>query len=195
MPDRTPGKAQLREELRRRRRDLSRAAQIAAAESATRHIAKLPHWPVARRVALYLANDGEIDTLPLSSLCRNAGKQVFLPVIDAQNSLAFVEWADGAELVANRYGIPEPSTAAPPCATAELDIIFLPLVAWDRRGGRLGMGGGFYDRALAAGPTAAVLVGLAHTLQEVNRVPADEWDIPLDFVVTESFLHKCRIET
>jgi 5-formyltetrahydrofolate cyclo-ligase len=67
----------------------------------------------------------------------------------------------------------------------------MPLVGWDRQGGRLGMGGGFYDRALA-GIKGPLLVGLAHAVQEVPQVPIDDWDVPLDFVVTESALHQCR---
>jgi 5-formyltetrahydrofolate cyclo-ligase len=181
----------LRKELRQRRRGLSPSAQINAAEKITASIIQLPPWAAARRIALYLANDGEINTLPLSDLCRGAGKQLFLPVIGEQDTLTFAAWDDDGELVANRFGILEPAPTSARCAASELDIIILPLVAWDRRGGRLGMGGGFYDRALA-GVEGAALVGLAHALQEVPRVPRDNWDIPLDFVVTETALHRCR---
>jgi 5-formyltetrahydrofolate cyclo-ligase len=77
------------------------------------------------------------------------------------------------------------------CPVAELDIIFLPLVGWDRSGGRLGMGGGFYDRTLAklSGP---VLVGLSHAEQEVAEVPREEWDVPLQFVVTDTEMVRCQ---
>jgi 5-formyltetrahydrofolate cyclo-ligase len=116
---------------------------------------------------------------------------LFLPVIGEQNLMTFAEWTPGSELVANRYGIPEPPRAAQRCEIAALDIIAMPLVAWDRAGGRLGMGGGFYDRALA-GTKNSLLVGLAHSVQELRQVPRDDWDIPLDFVVTESALHCCQ---
>ncbi|MDH5171721.1 MAG: 5-formyltetrahydrofolate cyclo-ligase [Gammaproteobacteria bacterium] len=191
MPDRPPDKTRLRQEMRRRRQALGPSIQQAAAEAATNQITRLPHWPGARRIALYLANDGEVDTGPMSGLCRSSGKQLFLPVIDDQNLLAFARWIEGGELVANRYGIPEPALDSPRCPTAELDILVMPLVAWDRQGGRLGMGGGFYDRALA-GIRGPLLVGLAHSVQEVAQVPREDWDIPLDFVVTESALHRCQ---
>jgi len=193
MPDRHPSKSQLRQEMRRRRQALGPLSQRAAAEAATDHITRLAAWPHARRVALYLANDGEVDTSPLAALCRNSGKQLFLPVIDAQNLLEFVEWNDGSELLSNRFGIPEPPAHSARCPAAELDILVVPLVAWDRRGGRLGMGGGLYDRALA-GIIGPVLVGLAHAVQEVAQVPREDWDIPLDFVITPGALHQCRAD-
>ena len=191
MPDRPPCKATLREQLRQRRRALSPQHQSAAATSVATHIARIPRWTTASRVALYLASDGEIDTAPLSADCRAAGKQLFLPVIGEKNLMAFAEWPQGSELTANRYGIPEPPPAAQRCAAAALDIIVLPLVAWDETGGRLGMGGGFYDRALA-GVNGPLLVGLAHSVQQLPQVPRDDWDVPLDFVVTENALHCCQ---
>jgi 5-formyltetrahydrofolate cyclo-ligase len=191
MPDRHPSKAQLRQEMRRRRQALGPLSQLAAAEAASDHITRLAAWPSARRVALYLANDGEVDTSPLAALCRLSGKQLFLPVIEQTNLLEFVEWASGDELLPNRFGIPEPPAHSPRCPATGLDIMVLPLVAWDRRGGRLGMGGGFYDRALA-GIKGPVLVGLAHAVQEVPQLPREDWDIALDFVITPSALHQCR---
>jgi 5-formyltetrahydrofolate cyclo-ligase len=193
MPDRHPSKSQLRQDMRRRRQALEPLSQRAAAEAATNHLTRLPAWPGARRIALYLASDGEVDTRPLAARCRDSGKQLFLPVIDQRNLLQFAEWVDGVELLPNRYGIPEPPDSSARCPAAELDILVLPLVAWDRGGGRLGMGGGFYDRALA-GIDGPVLVGLAHALQEVPQVPRDDWDITLDFVATDSDLHQCRRE-
>ena len=191
MPDRPPCKALLREELRQRRRALSPQEQSAAARTVAIHIARIPGWPTARRIALYLASDGEIDTAPLSADCRAAEKQLFLPVIDDNNLMEFAEWKPGSELATNRYGIPEPPRAAQRCAAAALDIIVLPLVAWDSTGGRLGMGGGYYDRALA-GVNGPLLIGLAHAVQQVQQVPRDDWDIPLDYVVTDSALHCCQ---
>jgi len=191
MQDQSACKAQLRQQLRALRRGLDPAAQLAAAEAASRHITELPGWRSIRRIALYLAQDGEIDTAPLQALCRSSGKQVFLPIIDDGDRLGFAEWIRDDQLVANRYGIPEPGTDAPRCDPSELDAIVMPLVGWDRKGGRLGMGGGFYDRSLegVAGP---LLVGLAHSLQQLARVPRDDWDISLNFVVTESALLDCQ---
>ena len=191
MSDSKLSKAQLRNELRQRRQALGPAEQLAAAKAAAAFILQLPDWPGARRIALYLAADGEIDTGELAQLARSQDKQLFLPVIERDNHLSFAAWLPGSHLAANRYGIPEPSGDAKRCATNTLDIIFLPLVGWDLHGGRLGMGGGFYDRTLA-GTSGPVLVGLAHGNQQVDRIPREDWDIPLDFIATDTALYCCQ---
>ena len=188
----TSSKTQLREHLRQQRRALSPEAQLGAATAAASKITRLPGWPPAKRIALYLANDGEIDTSPLAALCREEGKQLFLPVIQEQGELEFARWDSDLTLQTNRFGIPEPGSDAERCDLSALDIVILPLVAWDSQGGRLGMGGGYYDRALA-GVSGPLLVGLAHALQQVPRVPRDAWDISMDFVLTDSALHYCKV--
>jgi 5-formyltetrahydrofolate cyclo-ligase len=189
MPDTQPTKNQLRTELRRRRKALGHAQQHAAALALTRSVSELPHWANAQRIALYLAADGEIDTQPLATLARDLGKQLYLPVIDSDDRLSFARWDAHDSLSNNRYDIPEPPANAARCPASNLDIIFLPLVGWDKRGGRLGMGGGFYDRSLSdvAGP---LLVGLAHELQQVDDIPRENWDVLLDYVATEAALYR-----
>lgn len=184
-------KAQLRSTLRQRRKILSSCAQHTAAQALLHAIEDLPTWTQAQRIALYLAADGEIDTRPLEVTARSLGKQVFLPVINDDDSLSFAHWQTDDTLVRNRYNIPEPSAAAARCPPSALDILFLPLVGWDRRGGRLGMGGGFYDRTLS-GITAPLLVGLAHDNQQVAEIPRDNWDVALDYVATDTALYRCQ---
>lgn len=187
----SPSKTELRSTLRQRRRRLDEEQQQAAARSLCHHVEMLPAWPAARCVALYLAADGEIATEFIGSRARTLGKTVFLPVIGSDNTMEFAEWTKSCQLATNRYGIPEPPRDAARCPAAELDIIFLPLVGWDRCGGRLGMGGGFYDRTLA-GLSGPVLAGLGHTQQEVPEVPREAWDVPLHFVVTDTELVRCQ---
>ncbi|HEY6130687.1 MAG TPA: 5-formyltetrahydrofolate cyclo-ligase [Halioglobus sp.] len=189
MSDTRSRKTQLRSDLRRRRKNLSSAQQLAAAQALTRSIGELPIWASAERIALYLAADGEIDTLPLEKMARNLDKLLFLPVICADNSLGFARWDAGDTLSNNRYDIPEPPGTAARCPASNLDIIFLPLVGWDLRGGRLGMGQGFYDRTLA-GISGPVLVGLAHDSQQVEDVPKESWDIAMDFIATDAALYR-----
>jgi 5-formyltetrahydrofolate cyclo-ligase len=191
MPDANPSKAQLRSTLRHRRQALSADQQGLAARAVSGHIADLPGWSTAQRIALYLAADGEIDTTPLSKLGRAQHKQLFLPVIEADNSLRFAEWRPDSVLSKNRFGIPEPPAQARCCPAQDLDIVFLPLVGWDLQGGRLGMGGGFYDRTLA-GITGPLLVGLAHANQQVDCIPREEWDISLNFIASDAALHICK---
>jgi 5-formyltetrahydrofolate cyclo-ligase len=189
----TLSKAQLRRQMRLQRQALDPPAQLSAASAVSRHIIGLPGWAEATRIALYLANDGEIESSSLEAVCRKEGKQLFLPVIEEHSELVFASWDTNTTLQANRFGIPEPARDAKRCNASALDIVVLPLVAWDLQGGRLGMGGGFYDRAFAEvkGP---LLVGLAHSQQQVPLVPRDPWDIAMDFVVTDTALHRCKVE-
>ena len=187
MPDSRQKKLRLRSELRERRRALTEQAQAAAAATAAQHIIALPQWPHARRIAVYLAADGELDTGPLTDFARRQGKQLFLPIIQPDNSLSFARWHSGDSLTRNSLGIPEPGPDASRCPARELDIIFLPLVGWDRQGSRLGMGGGFYDRSLA-GIHGPLLIGLAHSCQEAEQIPQEDWDIPLDYIATDDAL-------
>lgn len=190
MPDRTLCKAQLRKKLRSQRQALTTSAQQIAATRVVDHFIQLPRWQSSRRIALYLPNDGEIGTACLATRCREAGKQLFLPVITGSGLLEFASWTADDELVLNRFGIPQPLEKARRCPVADLDILTLPLVAWDHLGGRLGMGGGFYDRTLA-GSGGTLTVGLAHALQQISKVPQDDWDIALNFVATDTALHYC----
>jgi 5-formyltetrahydrofolate cyclo-ligase len=163
MPEAKQTKTQLRSDLRQRRQSLGQEQQLQAARDMAQQVASLPLWHDAQRIALYLAADGEIDTGPLAEAARDLGKQLFLPLIHA-----------GSEQ----------------CAPEALEIIFLPLVAWDKSGHRLGMGSGFYDRTLD-GIKGPLRVGLAHEVQQVASVPHDPWDIALHFVATNAALYRC----
>jgi 5-formyltetrahydrofolate cyclo-ligase len=189
MMDNQSSKSRLRSLLRQRRQAIPTSAQRAAAHALTHSVFQLPDWHNARRIAVYMAADGEIDPLPLASAARSAGKQLFLPIINPDLHLHFALWEDETVLEANRYNIPEPPGSAALCLAPDLDIVFLPLVGWDLRGGRLGMGGGFYDRTLAAveGP---VLVGLGYDAQQVAELPRDCWDVELHYVATEVALYR-----
>jgi 5-formyltetrahydrofolate cyclo-ligase len=189
MTDLASSKAELRTTLRQRRQALAHADRAAAAHSLAVNAATLPNWIDARRIAIYLPADSEIDTAALVLAARALGKQVYLPVIQPDKRLVFAQWRSGDTLVANRYNIPEPVADARRCAAEQLDIIFIPVVGWDGTGARLGMGGGFYDRTLhhISGP---VLVGLAYEMQRAAAIPTADWDIGLQYVVTEAALHR-----
>lgn len=142
------------------------------------------HWFArARSLAIYVASDGEIDPSPLIRAALAAGKRVLLPRL-RHNRLEFVVYCPGGLLRRNRFGIPEPRGVA--VAVEQIDVIFMPLVGFDRAGRRLGMGGGFYDRTLARKKRRGTrLIGLAHACQEVSQLPDEAWDVPLTGVVTE----------
>ena len=184
-------KTDLRKSLRQRRNALSAPQQLTAANTLVDSVLKLPTWTGAKHIAMYLANDGEIDTEPLNTIARSLGKQLYLPKITDSDTLEFARWETGAQLRENRYNIPEPPSTAQQCPVSQLDIVFLPLVGWDRFGCRLGMGGGFYDRALAniVGP---LLVGLAHECQQAENIPQESWDLVVEFIATDAALYRRR---
>lgn len=186
----------LRSALRRRRRQLSRSRQAAASAAVCARVAALPEFRRARRIGFYLACGGEIDPAPLRRLAQRLGKRCFLPVLHplGHNRLYFVSWREGLPLVRNRFGIPEPRLRrrAP---VWSLDLILVPLVAFDARGNRLGQGGGFYDRTLEPlrrAPRRPRLLGLAHSFQQVPRLVPAPWDVPLQGIATERAFHAAQ---
>ncbi len=184
----------LRRQLREARRSLSPAQQRQAARQLYRQLAQHPLWRRARRVALYLPADGEIDPRPLLQALWRQGKSTYLPVLQAWPPTRMVfQWHGPAQkLRPNRYGIAEPPQDRRRQRRAwSLDLILLPLVGFDAQGGRLGMGGGFYDRSLAYLQRrqhwrSPLLIGLAHECQKVDQLALASWDVPLAAIVTDA---------
>ena len=181
----------LRNEMRTRRRALDIASQRDAAQRLAQDFAHCPLFRRSRHIAFYLANDGELDPAVLLQRAWKMGKVCYLPVITPRQSLLFAAYADGDPLALNRYGIPEPARPGVALVGARvLDLILTPLVAFDDRGHRLGMGGGFYDRSLSFlryrhAWRKPRLVGIAHDWQRVAALNAEAWDVPLDGVATD----------
>lgn len=170
-----------RRQLRQARAAIPQAERRRAALRAARHLARLARACGARHVAAYLALAEEIATQPAIGLLRRQGCRLYVPKL-AGARLRFAPLR-GA-LKRNRYRIAEPAGARRP---PRLDLIVLPLVAFDAAGARLGMGGGYYDRLLAGARSGRrpLRVGLAFAAQEVPAVAAGGGDARLDAVVTE----------
>jgi 5-formyltetrahydrofolate cyclo-ligase len=176
----------LRRQFRALRRALTPAQQRAHAIAAARHFATARLTLCFDRFAAYFANDGELDAAPIVERLLKAGKLVALPVVAAGRRLTFHRYHADTDLTLNRYGIPEPDAVATQrIVPATLDVVLLPLVAFDASGARLGMGGGYYDATLAKAHRA-LRVGLAHALQRSAALPQRAWDVPLDAVITEA---------
>lgn len=185
----SPDKTSLRQHIRQHRRGFSRAYQAYAAQRVCLRIMRSQWWCTAGRIAFYWPADGEVSLLPLLRQSLRRGKRCYLPVVE-HKQLVFREFRYGCALKRNRYGIPEPLGTAL-CAARQLDVILLPLVAFDARCNRLGMGAGFYDRTLAADTGRKPLrVGIAHHFQRVARLPVDPWDVPLHSVVTDDRVYR-----
>lgn len=184
-------KQELRKLIRKKRRALTAAQRHKAGRGLMRSLKRNQKYLSASRVALYLTNDGEIDPHWAVEDLWKRGKTVYLPVIHPirKGYLAFIQYRPDTKMRQNRFGIAEPDFRFNKRVPARfISIIGLPLVAFDGRGNRLGMGGGFYDRTLAFNRNEGhkpTLVGCAHAFQEVKMLPAESWDIPLQFIATD----------
>ncbi len=178
-------KKSLREEFKNKRQALSETSRTRASQALLKQVIIQPWYQNAQKFALYLANCEEISTTPLIESLWSAQKRVYLPQITKDDTLLFAEYTTHTTLISNRFGIDEPSAGSPLCALEELEVIFLPLVAFDKKGNRLGMGAGFYDKTLAALKKPPLLLGLAYECQRGDSLPHDVWDVCLDGVVTE----------
>jgi 5-formyltetrahydrofolate cyclo-ligase len=173
----------MRRRLRALRRALAANREEASQQAAT--LAPLGLWPAAAVVAGYLAMETELDPAPLLRRLAAAGARILLPVVTARDAaLVFREAVERKDLVADLAGLPAPPPWSPPRVPA---LVITPLLAFDRTGGRLGQGGGYYDRTLRdlrrQGPVTAV--GFAFAGQEVERAPRGPCDERLDGVLTE----------
>lgn len=175
-------KAVMRRRMRRLRRDLSIQEPDAAIEAAD-HIPR--HLLGPGVVAGYAPLGGEIDSGPVMRRLAEAGARLARPAVrDRQGRLDFHAWREGDPQSPDALGVPSP---LPESERLIPDLVLAPLLAFDRRGGRLGQGGGYFDRAIAdlraRGPV--VVVGLAFAGQEVDEVPTEAHDARLDGVLTE----------
>lgn len=168
-----------------RRRALAPFRRRLANRAILQKLLALPAYRRAKHIALYWPADGEPDVRGLAEHARLHGKRLYLPVVAHGGTMHFAPWRRSGTLRRNRYGIPEPLGSPRRLTASELDLVIMPLVAFDARGHRLGMGGGYYDRALAGRRRRPVLAGVAFSFQQAAGVPAQPWDVPLDVVVTE----------
>ncbi|MCI3910661.1 5-formyltetrahydrofolate cyclo-ligase [Pseudomonas viridiflava] len=184
---------QLRRQLRKARRSLTRSQQREAARGLYRQLAQHPLFRRARHVSMYLPMDGEIDPRLLLRAAQRRGKATYLPVLNAwpRTRMVFQRVRPGEKFKPNRFRIPEPRiNRAKQRRIWALDLVLMPLVGFDDEGGRLGMGGGFYDRSLAYRARRStwrkpVLLGLAHECQKVERLAQASWDVPLQGTVSD----------
>lgn len=188
----------IRNVLRMTRNALTDAEQNKSASLLLERLISHPKVITAKRLSVTLAHNGEINTLAFIHWCWQQNKAVYLPVVDPMqtNALLFLEYQENTKLIKNHYGIWEPELTSTTkslnvidntCPINELDIVFVPLVAFDHQGNRIGMGGGYYDRLLSPwhkqkkGPYP---IGLAHDCQCIDNIIAEPWDVPLPEIIT-----------
>ena len=182
-------KAALRSELRARRRALGVAELARAEAAATAHLVAWEGWRAARAVALHAAVRGELPTAALLTAALAAGKRVALPG-EGPDGMTLRWVAEAGALVEDGRGIPSPPPGSPVATPADLDLVLAPGVAFDAAGGRLGQGGGDYDRLLAALPSRVATVGWCHDFQVIGEVPMEAHDRRVGWLATPSGLRR-----
>ena len=164
-------------------------------QDTTDQVLHLHEYVRARGIACYVNKDTEVDTRVLIRTALDQGKRVLVPVVKKGDvELFFSEIKDlGKELAPGTFGILEPKQEfVRPVSLDEVDVIFVPGIVWDREGYRLCWGRGYFDRAIKKLPPHVRSAGLAFNLQLITRVPRDQFDVPVDMVVTESRVIRCH---
>jgi len=186
-----PQPSSLRQILRKQRRQISHSRQQQHSQSIIQYIIHSPLYKNSHHIALYLAADGEVDLSSMIEQLFNDNKKIFLPIIlSKKNSIMHFQLFDNeTPLEKNCFGILEPVYQENRCIAVEhLDLILAPLVGFDEFGNRMGMGGGYYDRALQPLIDKQIktqFFGIAHEFQKVQHLQANHWDIPLHGIITE----------
>lgn len=178
-------KRKLREAMLAKRRALPHAAMVAASGSVGRHFADHPILAFAPSFAGYRAMRGELDVMDIFALMARFEKLTALPCVTPEKTLIFRAWKAGDALTRHPLGMEEPEATAPEVTP---EIVLVPLLAFDGEGYRLGYGGGYYDRAIATSRENGLnqkFIGVAYSSQEVDEVPSEAGDQPLDGILTE----------
>ena len=205
-----PHRKIMRQSIRTKRQQLSVTEQNQASSHLLSRLCQHGIIQSAQRIAIYLAVDGELNTLDFIHWCWKNNKEVYLPVIHpfSPGHLLFLKYDTSTVMTLNHYGIEEPKLDVRNIAPVnEIDVILTPLVAFDAKGNRLGMGGGFYDRTLArwfektqqaklgiklehrldnkkAEKIKPYPIGIAHDCQQVDNITTEHWDIPLPEIIS-----------
>lgn len=172
------------------RRSLTEENRAGSSQRIQRRFLNSEFFYRANRIGCYIASPLEVDTSLIFDRAWRAGKKIYVPVTGPNGYMHFMETLPGTRLVPNRYGLFEPESGEE-ISAHHLRIVITPTVAFDENKNRIGMGGGYYDRAFRTLknkrrwlPTK--LIGFAFDCQKVEEIPANPWDIPLYRVFSES---------
>jgi 5-formyltetrahydrofolate cyclo-ligase len=188
MPDTIPeAKKQLRTQCRQKRTALGADFQRQASAVICGHIEAWSLFQEADAILTYLPMRGEVDLRPL--LDHAPGKRWLLPRIQPDGRMSFHAY-DPARLVRHPFGMLEPAADLPFVAAEQIQLALVPGLAFDNQGWRLGYGGGFFDRFLAG--FAGVSAGVTYCALQLDQIPHHHHDIPVQYLVTEEGLSRCR---
>ena len=177
-------KAELRELLRNRLRALSGESRLRQSRAALDLLVQQPAWQSANRILFYAALAQELDLSPAFREASLAGKEIALPVFDATQNTYSIRLVNDpvTDCAPGRFGILEPKTHCPVVEGTTLDLILVPGLGFDKHGGRLGRGKGFYDQLLQQ--CSGMRCGCAFEEQIVPEIPMEQHDIPMHCLLT-----------
>ena len=180
----------VRQSMRALRRNLTLPQRALCHSAIDRRVLESAVFKQAKSLATYITHEGEVDPAGIVVRALQQGKACYLPVVQDTRQLLFRRFLPEHPLVANRWGLLEPDASMALIASQDLDLVLVPLVAFDACANRMGRGGGYYDRSFAFCLQPGVskkpfLMGLAYSFQQVATCPVQPWDVPLDQVVTE----------
>ena len=176
-------KNRVRQAMRERREALSSSERLERSRRICGHVGDLIRD--GETVMVYSSKELEVNTRPLVDKLLARGNPVIVPIIvreDVSLRLSYLE--DPSVLVLSTFGVPEPIGNEIPARPEDVDTIILPMLGFDRRGGRLGYGAGYYDRFLARNPRIR-RIGIAFACQEAGEVPCDANDFHMNLIITE----------
>ncbi len=194
-------KPEVREKMQRRRKGLDKVSMTQAAQAVAAQAVLLSEFLKSEKIGAYLSIENELDPMPLMHCAQSLKKKLYLPSISADKDndanpspLEFHAYTVGDPLSKGLHGISAPAHRAGLLSEInDLDIILLPLVAFDEQGNRLGRGAGHYDRTLnyikQHYGRLPLLIGLAYDFQKVSEIVPDKWDVPMNMIITEKAVY------
>ncbi|MBC7190490.1 5-formyltetrahydrofolate cyclo-ligase [Candidatus Aerophobetes bacterium] len=188
-------KKTIRKQILEKRRSLCPEEIEEKSREIEKNLFSLPFFKRARTVFFYLALPEEVQTYSMIKKCLKMGKRVGVPVVDLQKKeIVPVEIKNSAcKLINGPFGVKEPDPSSCfPLPLEEIELVIVPGVAFDLQGGRIGFGGGFYDRFLRKLSPEVIFVALSFSCQIVTHLPCEGHDVPVNYIVTEDGVITCR---
>jgi len=188
-------KHKLRNAIKEKRTALTENKKTTAASALTKYFLQTPYFKNSQTIAFYMAENGELNPHEILEAAWDQGKQCYLPVLanGGGEHLVLVRYEKNDLLHQNRYGILEPMVTAEKTIESEkLDLVLVPLVAFDLKGNRLGMGAGYYDKTFEfklKNHEKPVLIGLGYEFQKADQIASESWDVPMDSIATEKQIY------
>lgn len=190
----------IREIIKEKRIQITPAEREKSGLAAANHLEQSELFKQSHHIACYLTKGAEFSTHAIIEVIWRYKKQCYLPVVDPvkPHEMFFVRYEKQDKLIKNRFGIDEPALDQQKTISPKLlDLVLMPLFAFDQAGNRVGSGGGYYDHVFSflkqnQKLKKPVLCGLAYTLQEVSHIEYQSWDVPMNYILTEKGLVFCR---